>query len=215
MRFTRYPGRGKPPALTQTLDELVMLIQASLSIANTERWALEHGEQPPPQVLAGLLRDSAYEVTVVDHFHRFARRHFERGGDRAVWERPFPTGRQGRPPSVDVSLFNAQGASETRIELGIYNKAKLSLEAAKLQGLATTTAAGYPTIRNLIALWEVRHSRLTKTEATSAMKKFKADATKVSTSAFTVSPLLASAVTLFAPDPKKGRYAVVALFEVH
>lgn len=50
----------------------------SLSIANTERWALERGEPSPPPALAGLLRTSAYEVTVVDQFHRLVRRHFER-----------------------------------------------------------------------------------------------------------------------------------------
>ena len=54
-----------------------MLLQASIEIANTERWALERGEKPAPAALGGMLRTGAYEVTVVDRFHRLARRYFE------------------------------------------------------------------------------------------------------------------------------------------
>jgi hypothetical protein len=205
---------GKPPAVTQTLDELVMLLQASLSIANTERWALEQGEEPPPQALAGLLRTSAYEVTVVDHFHRLARRHFESRSYRAVWERPFHTGTQGRPPSVDVSLFRAEEGTETRIELGLYTKAKVNSDAAKLHQLREISLPGYGTVRNLIALWDVKSTRLTAAEGTKAMKRFKRDAAAISTNAFTVNPLLASAVDLFVVEPAAHRYAVIGLFEI-
>lgn len=214
MRLTRYPSRGKPPAVTQALDELVMLLQASLSIANTERWALEYGEQPAPTALSGLLRRNAYEVTVVDRFHRLARRHFERGGYRAVWERPFPTGSRGRPPTVDVSLFDAQEQVESRIELGSYGKSKLESEAAKLHQLAGAVLPGYGTVVNLIALWDVRSTRLTRGEGKTAIDRFKSDASAVSTGAFTVSPLLASLVDLFAVEPGDHRHAVVALFKV-
>lgn len=214
VRITRYPSRGRPAALTETLDELVMLLQAAISIANTERWALERGEQTAPPALTGLLRHDAYEVTVVDHFHRIARRHFERADLRAVWERPLQTGTPGRPPSVDVALFDSLGGLETRIELGLYTKAKLRSDATKLHGLAAKTLQGYASVVNHVVLWEVKSSRLTDAEANKSMTKFKADAVAVSADAFSVTPLLASAVDLFVVEARRHRHAVVGLFDV-
>jgi len=191
-----------------------MLLQASISMANTERWALERGEQPPPPVLTGLLRNSAYEVTVVDQFHRLARREFEKGGYRAAWERPFPTGSQGRPLSVDVSLFHSLNTTETRIELGTYTKKKLKEDATKLRDLRATTLLGFETVLNLIALWEVKSERLTGAEATKSMRKYKDAAADLSIGTLAVSLLLASAVDLFSVSPDDHRHVVVGLFEV-
>lgn len=157
-----------------------MLLQAAIEIANTERWALERGEQSAPAALAGMLRKTAYEVTVVDGFHRIARRYFERGGYRAVWERPFPMGGKGRPLAVDVALFGADN-TETRIELGIYSQTKLKSDAEKLHKLATETLPNYPNVVSRLALWEIKSTKLTAKKATDAMNSFKSGAAAAST----------------------------------
>src|SRR3954454_17529480 len=87
MRRVVHPGVGKPPTLTTALEELVVVLQGAIELANVERWVLEHGEADPPSGLSGALRKSAYEVTVVDRFHRLARRDFDRRGYVSVWER--------------------------------------------------------------------------------------------------------------------------------
>jgi hypothetical protein len=148
----------------------------------------------------------------VDHFHRIARRQFERSGFRAVWERPFPTGKRGRPPAVDVALFAVANGAETRIELGLYSKTKLRDDATKLAALSPMPA--FPDVTNLIALWDVRSDRLTQQQATAWMKTFRDHAAAISTSAITVAPLMASAVDLFSADPADTRYVVVGLFKV-
>jgi hypothetical protein len=216
MRATRYPGRGRPPAVIQALDELVMLLQASISIANTERWALERGESAPPPALTGLLRDRAYEVTIVDIFHRLARRHFEQGGFRAVWERPFRTGARGRPFSVDLSLFDPTGGAERRVELGAYSKAKLEEDATKLKRLSLEAAVpGFGNVESFVALWAIRSDKLTSQRATVWMHTFKTDAAAVSAnSTFSALPLLSSSVDLFAANSEEHRYATVGLFQV-
>ena len=102
MRYVHYPSIGRPQALTETFDELVMLLQASLEIASAERWALEIGGAPVPPSLQPTLRRNACEVTVVDALYRVARRYFDQHGYRAVWERSFQTGQPGRPEVVDA-----------------------------------------------------------------------------------------------------------------
>lgn len=192
-----------------------MLLQAAIEIANAERWALERGEPPRPAALAGMLRTTAYEVTVVDAFHRIARRHFERGSFRSVWERPIRTGRQGRPYSIDVSLFRESDGTETRIELGLYTKAKLGEDADKLhRQSANGVLADYPTVINLLAFWEIKSTKLTHAEARDSMRRFKTDAGSVSGGGLTVSALLASSVDLFVAETGDHRHATVGLFEL-
>lgn len=87
-----------------------------IELANVERWVLEHGEADPPSGLSGAPRKSAYEVTVVDRFHRLARRDFERRGYVTVWERPLTTGNVARPKVIDVSLRTA--LAQFRLDLG-------------------------------------------------------------------------------------------------
>jgi hypothetical protein len=191
-----------------------MLLQATIEIANTERWALELGELAAPAEIASMLRKSAYEVTVVDQFHRVARRYFERAGYRAVWERPFPTGARGRPASVDIALFNNATESELRLELGVYSRAKLKLDSEKLAALSGDALNEYPDVVNMLMLWEVRSTKLTAAEATKAMKRFKRDASLISNAGYAIDPLLASAVDLFVAESDDHRHAVVGLFEV-
>ena len=191
-----------------------MLLQASLAISNTERWALEWGDNDPPAALKGLLRTDAYEVAVVDSFHRIARRYFEQNGYYAAWERPFPTGQQGRPYSVDVSLFHSASGTEVRLELGGYTKAKLKSDAKKLHDLTSQTLSGFGTVQNHVLLWDLMSSRLTEKAATRAMKKFKSHAADVSTGGLLVEPLVASAIDLFVAEPGKHKHAVVALFDI-
>lgn len=192
-----------------------MLLQAAVSISNTERWALELEETPPPVELAGMLRTTAYEVAVVDRFHLIAQRYFERAGSRAVWERPFQTGKKGRPKSIDVVLFQQDDKRETRVELGRYSKVKLEADTEKLAGLNFNTLAEYPKVRSLVALWDERASRLTHAAATRWMHDFTDDAKEIADATdIAVKPMLSSCVDLFAAKAKEYRYVVVALFEV-
>lgn len=214
MRYVSYPSRGKPSAFTRELDELLMLLQASIEIANAERWALEIGDAPAPASLQQTLRRSAYEVTVVDVFHRVARRYFDQHGYRAVWERAFHTGKRGRPESADISLFDGTRGRETRLELGLYSKAKLTEDAQKLDRLTINTLDGYETVENLVMLWEVREERLTKSTSRSAMAEYKrhAAAVRLSDPSRIVVPLIASSIDLFTAKSGTGRRATVGLF---
>jgi hypothetical protein len=216
VRYVSYPSKGKPSALTRELDELVMLLQASIEIANAERWALEIGDAPAPASLQQTLRRSAYEVTVVDVFHRVARRYFDRHGFRAVWERPFHTGRRGRPESADISLFDSTAGKETRLELGLYSKAKLTEDAQKLVRLTASTLEGYETIENLVMLWDVKEEKLTKSTSSNAMAEFKrhAAAVRLSDRSRALSPLIASSIDLFVARSGSSRRATVGLFKV-
>jgi hypothetical protein len=94
VRRVVHPGVGKPPTLTTELEELLVVLQGAIELANVERWVLQHGEQAPPAGLNDRLRRNAYEVTVVDRFHRLARRDFERQGYVSIWERPLKTGKR-------------------------------------------------------------------------------------------------------------------------
>jgi hypothetical protein len=202
--------------LTLERQELVMLLQASIEIANAERWALEIGEPAPPASLQQSLRRTAYEVTVVDNLHRIARRYFAQRGALGVWERPFPTGLRGRPETVDVALFNDVASTETRIELGLYTNSKLRTEASKLARLATDALPDYPTIENLILLWLVDEETLTKQTPGEAVRRFRDASTTINASHpdFRVLPLLASSVDLFTARPGGSRRATAGLFQV-
>jgi hypothetical protein len=216
MRYRRYPSRGRPPALTEALDELVMLLQASIEIANAERWALEIGDLPVPANLQQSMRRSAYEVTVVDALHRIARRYFDQHGYRAVWERAFQTGRRGRPESIDISLFNTAAQQEIRLELGLYSKSKLREDARKLARLTPTVFVGHGTVQNLLMLWEINEETLTMDTARAAMAEFKADSKALvkEDGTYLVTPLLASSVDLFVAKSGASRHATVGLFSL-
>jgi hypothetical protein len=204
--------------LTQELGDLVMLLQAAIEIANVERWALALGDEPPPPNLQQKLRTSAYEVTVVDVLHRVGRRFFDQQGWRAVWERQFPTGKPGRPEAVDLSFFSAQEPVETRLELGLYTKAKLQADSQKLARLDEDKLEGFETTANLLLLWKVVSERLTEQVTIDAIHEFKKDSQAVSADqAWTVTPLLASSIDLFSAGEGTARYATVGIFrlEVH
>lgn len=173
MRFVEYPTAGPPPALTNELEELVVLTHGAVEATNVERWALQFGAPPAPD-LVGALRRSAYETDVVGTIHTLAQRYWERRGEAAVWERPFPTGQRGRPPAVDIALFNAATGTETRIEFGLCSvtaagnltRTKLAEDVEKLVDLAPSTLDNYPNVRNYVILWhQFRGPRLTMTKA--------------------------------------------------
>jgi hypothetical protein len=215
MRRVVHPAAGKPPTLTSELEEFLVLLQGAIELANVERWVLEHGEDDAPEGLNGLLRRNAYEVTVVDRFHRLARRDFERRGYVGVWERPLQTGLAGRPKAIDVSLFDVKAKEEVRLELGLYTKTKLRSDAKKLLAERTNGLIdGYSVTRNLLALWQLREQKTTQAVARTWMARFNADASAVSTSSMTVTPLVASTMDLFVAEANRARYAVAALFEV-
>lgn len=216
MRYVSYPSVGRPLALSQQRDELVMLLQASIEIANTERWALEIGDLPPPPSLQHALRTTAYEVTVVDVLHRVARRYFERHGCRAVWERPFRTSQPGRPEAIDIALFDAAARTETRLELGLYSARKLSEDSTKLSRLAATSLPDFETVENLLLLWEIDGNALTQATSRSAMTRFKrdADAAFRDEDPWTVTPILASSVDLFVSRNGASRCATAGHFEL-
>jgi hypothetical protein len=206
---------GKPPALTTELEELVVVLQGAIELANVERWVLEHGEQAPPAGLTGLLRRNAYEVTVVDRFHRLARRDFERRGYVSIWERPLSTGQVGRPKAIDVSLFKTAQNEEVRLELGLYTKKKLADDAKKLfNETGKPCLVGYTVARNLIALWNLREQKTTQAVARDWMSRFKSDSAAVCTNTMTVTPLVAWTMDLFVAEASGARYTIVGLFEV-
>jgi hypothetical protein len=195
---------------------MVMLFQASIEIANAERWALEIGDSPVPAPLQQALRRSAYEVTVVDIFHRIARRFFEQYHYRAVWERPFQTGKAGRPEAIDIALFDAEAHEETRLELGLYSRTKLKSDATKLARLAADFIQGFETVHNFLMLWEITEERLTKITSRTAMEAFKADSAEITLAqgAYVARPLLASSIDLFVAKSGASRQATIGLFQM-
>src|SRR5690606_8544255 len=114
LRRRRYAHRGQPQAHYDRVGEWVYLLEGALESANVTRWVLERGTPPLPEELSASQRKHAFEVTVVDEFHRLAQRSFERQEVAAMWERPFPTGKQGKPLSVDIALFDQANRRETR-----------------------------------------------------------------------------------------------------
>jgi hypothetical protein len=184
-------------------------------MANVERWALGHSEFTPPAGLAGLLRSNAYEVTVVDIFHRIARREFERNNYVAIWERPLLKGAKGRPRTVDISLFDTEAKTEARVELGLYTKTKLRKDAKKLfDETGTPALPGYSVEFNVLALWDVASAKTTDDMLKKWWRTFLADAKAASTKDYRVRPLIASIVDLFTPRAGANQYAIVGLFDI-
>lgn len=135
-------------------DEWADLLEGALESANVTRWVLERGQTKGPTGIGGTLRKHAFEVSVVDQFHRLAQSWFARADVAAVWERPFPTGKRGKPLAVDIALFNETKKIESRLEFGSYTKTKLRDDARKLADLQDTSLAGYPKVENFVLLWE-------------------------------------------------------------
>jgi hypothetical protein len=214
MRRVHRPS-GRAPASRTQFQELVVLVQAAIDIANVERWALGHSELSPPAGLKGLLRTNAYEVTVVDIFHRLARREFERSGYVAIWERPLLTGARGRPRTVDVSLFKENAKTESRVELGLYTRTKLKNDAKKLfDESGTPGLPGYSIDFNVLALWDIAAVKTTDELLKNWWRTFVADGKAASTKDYRVRPLLGSIVDLFTPRAGANQYAAVGLFDV-
>lgn len=220
VRKLRYPGgRGHPTnavrAERRDLEEWVMLAQAAISIANTERRVLDR--DAPPTVEGQVSKGASYEVTVVDRFYQLAQRSFASRGLGAVWERRFPTGQRGRPKSIDISLFGpscpgSDVSVETRIEFGLYSSDKLRDDAVKLHELRKEVTEGYHEIRNLLILWEEDGGRMTANTLQDRLSRMKRDCTAISSPA--VSLVMVSGVDLFSESEDAHRVAYVGLFRV-
>ena len=212
--------------MTTALDELLVLTYGAIESSNVERWALEFGAPDAPPI-AGTLRRSAYETDVVGNIHRSGQRYWLERNEAAVWERPFPTGERGRPPAVDIALFSAVHARETRLEFGLYStpgtaptKTKLRDDAAGLFDHLDTVEASYDTIENYIVLWYETRSSSSTGRPTAARRrtlrdKFVSHAEKVSDDAtgYSVDLLKCLAGPLFTPNDEH-HWVMIALFKL-
>ncbi len=220
MRLRSYVVKGAPTADKKSLDELITLLQAAVAVANTERWAVGLNADPSPITLPKPLRTAAYEVTVVDAFQRLIRHWVERQERISIWERPFYTGVPGAPQRVDIALFKAASAGslgeEWRLELGGYSTAKLKKEARRIVGLPAE--ASYPSVRNLILLWNELPNRLDETGFRTWTAARASDAAAASALAGTpyasVDLLITSGLDLFVTGHKRHRSLMAAVFEV-
>ena len=224
MRVVNYrAGRGRAThTAKRNLDELVMLTQAAVTITNVERWAQErtleiaaerggtYESVVPPDVRVSAKR-LQYEVSVVDEFLRLAAHSFALNGSEAVWERPFRTGVRGRPPTIDVALFNARRREESRIEFGYYSKAKLRDDARKLADLPVE---GGLRVTNYLILWRLRSSPLYK-NSVQWRDECLADAAEVSDGRCSVELRVASSQHVFVAKPNDDGVVDVGLFSVH
>ncbi len=211
MRFLDYPGQGQPAALTTELEELLVLTLGAIEAVNVERWALQFGAKDPP-VLPGSMRSSAYETDVVGAIHRLGQRYWERRGEAAMWERPFVTGAAGRPPAVDISLFDANRGVETRVEFGRFTPSKLKSDAAKLAELGTDTHMEFPSVESLLILWVERRDKMTRTTRKHVMSKFKKATTSKGVPALSL--LSVSGGDLFVPEKNGHRWVAAALYKL-
>lgn len=221
------PTKGRPAALTDALDELLVLTYGAIESTNVERWALAFGAPAPPP-LPGTMRKSSYETDVVGNIHRMGQRYWLQRNEAAVWERPFPTGMQGRPPAVDIALFDQGAQKETRLEFGIYStsgssltKSKLAKDAKGLREHITRTAPGYPIVENYILLWHGTRGTASSFTMTAERKKalrttFAQHARIVTSDAsgeFTVEFLRCAGGHLYSPV-EGHHWVAVALFKV-
>lgn len=227
MRFLDYPGRGRPTLLSTALQELAVLTLAAIESVNVDRWALSVAQRPYPSSL-GTLRQSAYETEVVGRVHNLGQRLWERRGEVAVWERPFHSGDRGRPPAVDVALFEEDlsdplKSTETRLEFGEVDNStltsKLKKDAQKLESLCASKHPGYPVIANYILLWRISGVKMTKElrlQHREAFTKAAREAAKTLQTTSTITLLAVAGGDLFAPGAgnKQHHWGEVALFQV-
>lgn len=219
-----YPTRGRPPALTEALEELLVLTFGAVATTNVERWALAFGAATPPDI-PGTMRRASYETDVVGSIHRLGQRYWERRGEAAVWERPFPRPGRGRPPAVDIALFNAVTQTETRVEFGLFSDsargeptgAKLADDSAKLLELSSESHEDFPHIANYVVLWhEFRGPRTSMTtKRRNAMRtRCREFAASASTDDLTVDLLMLTGGHLFPDVDDEHHWIAVALFRV-
>lgn len=136
---------------------------------------------------------------------------FAAHGSEAVWERSFPTGKKGRPLSVDVCLFNAKRNEEARVEFGVYTLAKLRSDAKKL---AVDLSAAEPhKVSNFVMLWRTREKGVVVTSTTWRDTCIR-DAKAASTPTHEVKMEVASEQDMFVARSADRRKVQVALFSV-
>jgi hypothetical protein len=222
MRIVSYrQGSGRPTGAARgNLNELVMLMEAAVALANVERWVQESvSAAARAKAGATILTDAikkagkrdSYEVSVVDGFMRLGAVSFAAHGTEAVWERSFPTGKKGRPLSVDVCLFNGKRKEEARVEFGLYSLGKLKSDAKKL---AVDLSAAEPhSVLNFVMLWRTREAGITTTDKTWRNLCLQ-DAVNASTSTYEVKMEVASEQDMFVAGSADRRKAQVALFSV-
>lgn len=211
MRRRKYPERGKPSALQLRVGDWMYLLEGALESANITRWILDRDAPALPAGLSAKERTHAYEVSVVDEFHRLGQRTFERNGLSAMWERPILTGKRGRPESIDIALFDEASKTETRLEFGVYSAAKLKDDSEKLARLSTITLSDYPSTEGFVLLWsETKSLANTVKELANASRRFTDAAAKASPAS--VTHLATSSIDLFSSELGKPRVAVVAAF---
>ncbi|WP_143757291.1 hypothetical protein [Clavibacter michiganensis] len=222
MRIVTYrQGSGRPSeAARGNLNELVMLMEAAVALANVERWVQESvavaardkaGKSILTDAVRGAGKRDSYEVSVVDGFMRLAAVSFAAHGSEAVWERSFPTGKKGRPLAVDVCLFNAKRNEEARVEFGKYKLSKLRDDAQKL--IIDLSAPEPHMVTNFVMLWRTR-----ETSVLSSGKSWRdeviLDASKASADSYTVKMEVASEQDMFVAGSSDRRKVQVALFSV-
>lgn len=217
MRFRDLPTRGRPTALTNELEELVVLTLGAIESSNVERWALAFGAALPP-ILPGTLRTNSYETEVVGSVHRLGQRYWERRGEAAIWERPFLVpGQTGRPPAIDIALFNSVAGTETRVEFGLYTKTKLGKDAEKLAKLSATTEDGFGTVTNYVVLWLDRNDKLTGPARRRLVRRFQGDAEAVASvdvPTMAVELLMISGCDLFTDRAGNNHWVAAGLFKI-
>lgn len=216
MRMIVHPidGKGRPPLersqARSYADDLVMLTQAALSLAGTERTVL-HGLTTVPAGVRG--KANSYEETVVDRFNQLALRALAVRGMSPVWERVLPVEgdpTQGRPAAIDVSLFDASEGVETRLEFGVFTNAKIRSDADKLVEASPRATPGFEDVRNMLLQWVESTDRLTKNSLTDMAEKMR----KGASSRPNVTLLAVSGVDLFSVSDAQHSVAYVGLFEV-
>jgi len=226
MRIVRYPRVGKPSSVdAHNLDELLMLLQAAVSLTNVDRWLQQRTielaietKNMAASIVPTRVRDAAkreqYEVSVVDEFVRLGAQSFAMRGSEVVWERPFHTGRPGAPPAVDVSLFHAGRDEESRIEFGFYSRPKLQRDAQKLLALSPNRSTKVVTA--YLALWEVVDGAHRAADTDRWRTRCVDDANWV-TARINGSVVLrvASTQDLFVAEPGRHRFVRAAIFSVH
>lgn len=199
-----------------------MLTEAAISLTNVQRWAQEYvldvarirsgvGASVAPPDARERAKVVQYEVSVVDQFVQLGAQSFALQGTEALWERTFPTGKRGRPPAVDVALFNARRREESRLEFGFYSRSKLRADAEKLG--ADLPITGDLIVTNYLLLWRML-AVPNRGRNNSWRDECEEAALRASTSTYTVGLRVWSRQDLFVPEPGRSRLLEVAILSV-
>ncbi|MGB3674153.1 MAG: hypothetical protein WA988_06925 [Candidatus Nanopelagicales bacterium] len=129
-----------------------------------------------------------------------------------MWERPFATGSRGRPPAVDICLFDDANGIETRVEFGEFSPNKLKSDANKLNDLTGDALEEYPSVASFIVLWDIRKVKMTVKQRRERMRAFVDAAEKVRPA--TVSLLSVSGGDLFTSTQSRHHWVAAGLFKV-